>query len=187
MWVGPYQDSDITSARVRWEDPRKAQEILSAIVAEMFRQSKPRDGVRIDLETNVSNLTGAIEQLQSFEKKLASASVPPSATAEAEDYTRSYVLVVNSLLEKRTQTIGLARQLEGLGPEHIIQPPHLPDTALRTGRAMTVILVAVITGFIVLCFVIARSAYRAAMRNASTAAKIMRIRETFRFRRNRSS
>lgn len=183
MWAGPFRDSDLTSVRLRWEDPKQAQVILSEVIKETFQQARPRDGERADLEENLADINAALEQLQEFQQKLSSPAAPVDGGTEAEDYTRAYVLVVTDILNKKLQTTRIERELEGLGAENIIHPPHLPDAPVPGGRAPLVILAAILTGFALLCWVVARASYKAARQNPVTAEKLERIKRAFRLRR----
>jgi len=175
---GPYMGSDITTVSVRYDSPEKAQRILDEIVKVVFQRSIPQGGVRDDMERNVANLQSSVVDLDKFAEKLR-VSLPEGT--DAENYSRALATIISDSQAMKAQVITIERHLKGLGSEAVVAAPSLPDQAVSRRGSAIVVFAALVVGFILLCFVMVRNAIEMAKLDPVASAKLMRIRDGFRW------
>ncbi len=175
----------LTEVTLTDSSPARARQVLEEIIAEVLRQSLPRDGEREDIEARLAGLRQAVTTLRSYAGRLAEKTAQLSP-GDAENYTRGLALLVSDIETKQSTILELERKLKGLGQDSVIQPPTLPDAAVPQNKRATLLLTVMGTAFALLVFVLARDAYRQGMRDPVTATKLGRIKRAFSMARKRA-
>jgi TRAP-type C4-dicarboxylate transport system permease small subunit len=114
---------------------------------------------------------------------VASISSPDIESARHDvDLSRAQATIIRDSQAMKAKLITIERQLKGLGSEAVVAPPSLPDRAVPRHGLAIMVLVALVVGFVLLCFIMLRNAIEIAKQDPVASAKLMRIRDGFRWR-----
>jgi LPS O-antigen subunit length determinant protein (WzzB/FepE family) len=161
--------------------PRAEQAQLTnqALVAELFKQAKPRDADLARLSVRLQFEKEALSKVLSLEEELIAII---KSGKESDLLSATYVNVTTMKGSHFAMIQRLEAQLEGLGQSALVQPATLSEKPKSNKKAMVATITALATGFALLLFVFVRQAWRSAGTHAETAHKLLRIRQALGFK-----
>lgn len=151
----------------------QAQQLLSALQAELVKQSQPRGALLSRLEQRLQQERQAHAAGLKLEAELAELIQSGKAN---EASTNAYAGLVNSNSRKLVDIQSIEAQMLGLTEDTLVQPATLPQRPVSNKKAMIAVVATLASGFALLLFVFVRQALRNAGANPESAAKMARIR-----------
>lgn len=172
------------------KDPVLAQKLAQAVLLEAFEQSRPK-GVHLQrLQAQLAATKDRQDKAQGASVTLIAAMADPrqrvsytapdftgAATSNRGEAARNYADILRVSAEAQVQIAQLETELAGLSSAQLVQPPTLPRQPVQPKKSLMAILASLATGMLLLVFVLVRQSLRAAAANATTAAKLARIRQ----------
>lgn len=92
---------------------------------------------------------------------------------------RSHSLLISQMAEKEFENIDMRSSLKIKGEEVYVQHPTLPGREISPKRTLLILWAVLVFEFVLILFLIARRAFRAAAYNDKNALKLQRIRNHF--------
>jgi uncharacterized protein involved in exopolysaccharide biosynthesis len=157
----------------------QAQRTNQALLAELFKQSQPRDENLERLSARLQFEKEALTKVLSLEEELIAII---KSGKESDLLSATYVNLTTMKGSHFAMIQSLEAQIEGLGQNALVQPATLPEKPLSNKKALMATITALATGFALLLFVFVRQALRNAGGNAEAAEKLARIRRGFGFK-----
>lgn len=133
-----------------------------------------------------TEMTRLQEQLQAEKERLKSGEQLEQQTAKllgagganSEATSRLYGELLASNSARLAGISALESRMEGLtAAENLAQQPSLPEEAIKPKKSLVAVAAGLASGFLLLVFVFARHALRAASQNAEQASKVQRLRQ----------
>jgi uncharacterized protein involved in exopolysaccharide biosynthesis len=175
-------DSGFYRLRVRGEDPRKAEELLSSIIDALITGSVPNPVELARINREIEQASASLEEL---ENGLANVNAILAATDEmsgtsAGELGAAVVSLVSNIEQRRAELYRLELAKEGsVRPEDVLQPPTSSVSVGSRGTLMPVVAVVLGTGFLLLIFAFVREGFRKASNDPAKIGQVNRIRRAF--------
>jgi uncharacterized protein involved in exopolysaccharide biosynthesis len=157
----------------------QAQRTNQALMAELFKQSQPRGGDLARLSARLEYEKEALTKVLNLEEELIAVI---KSGKESDLLSATYVNVTNMKGPHFAMIQSLEAQIEGLGQNALVQPATLPEKPLSNKKVLMATITTLATGFALLLFVFVRQAFINSAANPKSAAKLARIKHSFRLR-----
>lgn len=157
----------------------QAHRTNQALLAELFKQSQPRGAGWARLSARLEFEKESLRKVLSLEEELIAII---KSGKESDLLSATYVNVTTVKGAHFDMIQSLEAQIEGLAPNALVQRATLPEKPLSNKKALVATIAALITGFALLLFVFVRQAFVNYAANPESAAKLARIKHSFRIR-----
>ncbi len=159
--------------------PERAQELgkaaLDALLKELLPKGKSKDQVEQQILSNdriIANSTDAIERLQ---KQIGKAG---QSDVALDVVMKHYAALSSDVAKKELENIELKKVLVVRGDEVYVQRPSLPQHKVSPKHSVVVLIAVVVSGFVLLMFVLIRKSWISALQDAETASKLASIKRS---------
>lgn len=161
----------------------QAQKIANAILQQTYQESRPKGSARarlgVQLEEARTRLKNAQDASVGVLKRLETNS---SGAAGGVELARGYAELLSATGAAQGQVSLLEAQLEGLTDAQLIQAPTLAQEPSKPKKGLIAIGAMLAAGIVLLLFIFIRQAFLNTAPNATTSAKVLRIRNSFRMK-----
>lgn len=157
--------------------PQQAQDTASALIYQIYQQSRPKGSVRTRLEAQLAEAQARLKNAQEAATSLLQHLEKNSAGTGGE-VARGYADLLSATGAAQVQISTLETQLEGLTDAQLVQFPTLPQKPSQPKKGLIAIGATLAAGLALLLFVFMRQALRHTTGNEKSAAKLLRIRKS---------
>jgi LPS O-antigen subunit length determinant protein (WzzB/FepE family) len=161
----------------------QAQAVANALLQQTYKESKPKGNARTRLEAQLGEARNRLKNAQDASigvlKRLDSNS---SGAASGAELARGYAELLTATGAAQSQVSLLEAQLEGLTDAQLVQAPTLAQKPSQPKKGLIAIGATLVTGIALLLFVFMRQAFLNNVPSATTSAKMLRIRNSFRLK-----
>ena len=157
--------------------PQQAQDTASALIYQIYQQSRPKGSVRTRLEAQLAEAQARLKNAQEAATSLLQHLEKNSAGTGGE-VARGYADLLSATGAAQVQISTLETQLEGLTDAQLVQFPTLPQKPSQPKKGLIAIGATLAAGLALLLFVFMRQALRNTTQNDTSAAKLLRIRKS---------
>lgn len=157
--------------------PQQAQDTASALIYQIYQQSRPKGSVRTRLEAQLAEAQARLKNAQEAATSLLQHLEKNSAGTGGE-VARGYADLLSATGAAQVQISTLETQLEGLTDAQLVQFPTLPQKSSQPKKGLIAIGATLAAGLALLLFVFMRQALRNTTQNDTSAAKLLRIRKS---------
>lgn len=157
--------------------PQQAQDTASALIYQIYQQSRPKGSVRTRLEAQLAEAQARLKNAQEAATSLLQHLEKNSAGTGGE-VARGYADLLSATGAAQVQISTLETQLEGLTDAQLVQFPTLPQKSSQPKKGLIAIGATLAAGLALLLFVFMRQALRHTTENEKSAAKLLRIRKS---------
>lgn len=138
--------------RLTFEDRTAAgaKRVLDLVITEVVASSRVEGPVKAAIERKIDLLKDAVSDLRKIPAQIARGPIDQLPGNELNGYARAHVLTMDQILRMEDEIAKQQELIEGLGEQHILQHPTLPDAPIPRGNLKTVALAVLIGNFAVL-------------------------------------
>lgn len=173
------RNDKLLTLTVSADTAQQAQAIAHAILAQTYRESRPKGTARARLQTQLAEAQGRLKNAQAASagllQRLASNGLGASGGAEV---ARGYAELLSASGAAQTEISALETELEGLSESSLFQPPTLPEKPSQPRKGLIAIGATLVAGLVLLLFVFMRQAFRNTAQDVLAVQKLARIRSS---------
>lgn len=161
----------------------QAQAIANALLQQTYQESRPKSSARIRLGVQLEEARTRLKNAQDASVGvLKRLETNGSGAAGGVELARGYAELLTATGAAQGQVSLLEAQLEGLTDAQLVQAPTLAQKPSQPKKGLIAIGATLATGMALLLFVFIRQAFLNTTPSETTAAKMLRIRNSFRLK-----
>jgi hypothetical protein len=165
------------------DTPVKAQRLANAILELTFVETRPKSAERTRLVSELSQLEKREQYLAAASQRVRAAFEQGGSAGDVGRLGESYALILSQLSQIQRRILSIQVRLEGLTNEALLQSPTLPTAPVSPKRSMIAVLSTLVSGLLMLIFVLIRESWRKSYASGQHQARIAALKQRYGFGR----
>ena len=158
------------------DTPAEAQSIARTVISAWLKTTVPGKLEREELEKRLTYAKDSLDSVRRLLDRLTSEGSASLSKAPTRGESGFPIVAVGELQTRYlTEVLAISRQLQGVWPDVVVQPPTLPTDPSGPPKSMLAILTALASGFVLLFWIFVRLSWKNAARNPQTAERQTRF------------